>query len=41
MFDPAFFEAAAQLGKRDARAELDRRRGKDRKLSWRTEPIEL
>jgi NTE family protein len=41
MFDPAFFAAAAELGKIDAHAELDRLRRKDGKLSWRTKPIEL
>jgi NTE family protein len=41
MFDPAFFEAAAELGKRDAHAELDQLRLKDRKLSWRTKPIKV
>jgi len=41
LFDPLFFEAAAELGKRNAHAELDRLRRKDGKLSWRTEPIEV
>lgn len=41
MFDPAFFEAAAELGKRDALGELDQLRRKDTKLSWRTKPIRV
>jgi NTE family protein len=41
MFEPAFFEAAAELGKRDAHAELDQLRRNGRTLSWRTKPIKV
>ncbi|MGI9644809.1 MAG: patatin-like phospholipase family protein, partial [Ilumatobacteraceae bacterium] len=41
LFDPAFFEAAAELGKQDAKTELDRLRGDGSTLPWRTEPIDV
>ena len=41
LFDPAFFQAAAELGQQDAQVELDRRRREPAALSWRTEPIEV
>ena len=41
MFHPGFFEAAAELGRQDALAELDHLRRDGRGISWRTEPIEV